>query len=130
VGRARRRARRERLLQRPPPGLPAAEAPAASPPPGQGAERPWSDRQWRKAERRRILLASLLPGPPQDVARRGGLHLLSVVVLHGALVCAVGLLLARAASGQWLPSYAAVVVLFVAVASQFASRAVNGRAGR
>lgn len=77
-----------------------------------------------------MLLASLLPGPPQDFARRGRLQLLAVVVLHALLVIAAGLLLARAFSGQWLPTYAGVLVLFVGVASQFASRAVNGRGQR
>ena len=67
-------------------------------------------------------------GPPQDLARRGRGGLLAVVALQAVVVLAVGLLLARAASGRWLPSYAGVVVLAVAVAVQFASRAVNGRA--
>jgi hypothetical protein len=90
-------------------------------------ERPWADPAFRKAERRRVLLASLLPGPPQAFARRGTAQLVAVAVLHALLVLAVGLAVARVVSGQWLPSYAGIVVLAVAVVSQFASRAVNGR---
>ncbi len=74
-----------------------------------------------------MLLASLLPGPPQRFARRGRPQLLTIVVLHAALVLLVGLLVARAVSGQWLPPYAGVVVLAVAAAGQFASRTANRR---
>ena len=91
------------------------------------ADQPWTDPAFRKAERRRVLLASLLPGPPQAFARRGTPQLVAVALLHAVLVLAVGLAVVRVVSGQWLPSYAGLVVLGVAVASQFASRAVNSR---
>lgn len=73
------------------------------------------------------MLASLLPGPPQAFARRGTPQLVAVAVLHATLVLVVGLVLVRLVSGQWLASYAGIVVLAVAVISQFASRAVNDR---
>lgn len=74
-----------------------------------------------------MLLLSLLPGPFQNLARRGRAGLLAVVVVHALLVLAAGLLVLRLVSGQWLPSYAGVTVLALGVASQFACRAVNGR---
>lgn len=91
---------------------------------------PWADPQWRKAERRRALLLTLLPGPFQTFARRGTLPMLGVVLLQLLLVFAVGLLLVRVVSGQWLPSYAGVTVLAIAVGLQFACRSVNLRAER
>jgi hypothetical protein len=97
-------------------------------PPGGPAARDLTDPQWRKQERHRILLLSLLPGPPQRLARSGRAGLTAVLALQMAIVTALGLLLARATTGQWLPSYAAVLVLGIAVAVQYGSRAVNSRA--
>lgn len=71
------------------------------------------------------MLLSLLPGPPQAFARRGTPQLVAVVLLHALLVAVAGLLIARAVSGEWLPSSVGLIVLGVAVASQFASRAIN-----
>jgi hypothetical protein len=133
MGRARKRARTG-----PPGGLPtvAERAGTVGRPPGGrgdgGGAGPsrgelLADPAWRRAERRRVLLAGLLPGPPQALARRGGRWLAVIVVLQSLLVLTTGLLLTRAVSGQWLPSYAGVVVLGTAVAAQFACRAANGR---
>ena len=77
-----------------------------------------------------MLLLGVLPGPPQRLASRGSAGLVAAVVVQTAVVLVVGLLVARALSGQWLPSYAGLVVLAVAVASQFLSRAVNSRAAK
>ena len=89
---------------------------------------PWADPQWRKAERRRALLLTLLPGPFQALARRGTLPMVGVVLLQLLLVFVVGLLLVRVVSGEWLPPYAGVTVLAIAVATQFVCRTVNLRA--
>ena len=88
---------------------------------------PVQDPAWRKAERRRVLLLGVLPGPPQRLAARGTAGLIAATVLQTLVVLVVGLLIARVVSGQWLPSYAGLLVLGVAVALQYVSRAVNSR---
>lgn len=95
---------------------------------GVAAEKPYADREWRKAERRRVLLLNLLPGRFQVYARRGGPQLAAVPALQLALVVVVGLLLLRGLTGEWLPRYAGVVVLAVAVVSQAVCRTANIRA--
>jgi hypothetical protein len=136
MGRARRRARQAH----PPGALPtvsAARETVGRAPDGQawrahGGGRTRNellgDKEWRKAERRRVLLLNLLPGPFQDVARRGRAGLLLVVAVQMALVVVAGLVLCRVTTGNWLPRYAGVVVLGLAVASQAVCRSVNTRA--
>ena len=120
MGRQRRQRNRAKPAQKP-----AVDAAVVDPAP---EGNPWADPQWRKAERRRALLLTLLPGPFQALARRGTLPMVGVVLLQLLLVFVVGLLLVRVVSGEWLPSYAGVTVLAIAVATQFLCRTVNLRA--
>lgn len=120
----RQRRQRNRAAAKPRTRRPEADAVVDPSPEGN----PWADPQWRKAERRRALLLTLLPGPFQAFARRGTLPMLGVVLLQLLLVFAVGLLLVRVISGRWLPPYAGVTVLAIAVATQFVCRSVNLRA--
>ena len=115
MGRQRKRDRLA-LQSPPPPAAPVRE------------DRPLHDRQWRKQERRRIARLNRLPDPFRTWADRGPLQLVAVNVLQALVAIAIGLLVTRAVSGAWLPPYAAVVVLAVAVAVQAVCRSVNRRA--
>jgi hypothetical protein len=122
VGRARKR---ERLAQR--------EATArGAPAPERRAPEDRSDRlrdpQWRRAERRRIARLNRLPDPFRSWGDRSRWHGAAVAVLQMLLVIAVTLPLLRVTTGQWLPPYAAIVALALAVATQAVCRSVNRRA--
>lgn len=99
-----------------------------APPPPPPVERPLHDKEWRRAERRRIARLNRLPGPFRDYADRGRPQAIAVNVLQGLIAIAIGLLVLRTATGQWLPAYSAVVVLAVAVGLQAVCRSVNKRA--
>lgn len=131
-----RRRRRERLARqagtRPPGALPADCGPSAaagSPPGGQpdDDERRLHDPAWRRAERRRIARLNRLPDPFRSWGDRSRAHAFAVGLLQGALVTVVGLVLLKLVTGDWLPPYAAIVVLALAVVSQAVCRGVNRR---
>ena len=112
-----RQRKRDRLAQAAPP-----------PPVPQQPERPLHDKEWRKAERRRIARLNRLPDPFRSWADRGRPHVVAVNVLQGLVAIAIGVSLMRLTTGQWLPPYAAIVVLAVAVVLQAWCRAVNKKA--
>ena len=101
---------------------------SAPPPPPRAPERPLHDKEWRKAERRRIARLNRLPDPFRSWADRSRGHAAAVNVLQGLLAIAIGLLLMRVVTGQWLPPYSAVIVLGIAVGLQAVCRSVNRRA--
>ena len=132
MGRARKRERAARLGQPPGGGAlrtgPAAPAPAAGAPDGQGPARPLDDPDWRRAERRRIARLNRLPDPFRTWGDRSRAHGMAVAALQMLLAIALTLPLLRLTTGQWLPPYAAVVALGVAVVLQGVCRSVNRRA--
>jgi hypothetical protein len=69
-----------------------------------------------------------LPDPFRSWGDQSRWHAFAVGLLQGALVTVIGLLLLKLTTGTWLPPYAAVVVLALAVASQAVCRSVNRRA--
>ena len=91
--------------------------------------RPTYDRAARRAERARIARLSRLPFL-YDFSLRGPGQAALVSLLQISLVIAVVLVPARLLTGQWLPPFAAVVVLAVAFGLQGLSRYLNARAGR
>lgn len=117
-----RRRKRERLARQS--GSPVS-APAPQPAAG---ERRLDDPAWRRAERRRVARLNRLPDPFRSWGDRSRWHAFAVGLLQGALVTVVGLLLLRLTTGTWLPPYAAVVVLALAVVSQAVCRSINRRA--
>lgn len=88
----------------------------------------YRDKDFRRAERARISRLNRLPGPLRTWADGGRPQAVLVALLQAALVIAVGLGLLKVLTGEWLPRYAALVVLALAVASQAVCRAVNKRA--
>jgi hypothetical protein len=127
VGRARRR---ERLARQGGAPRPAAAAGAAGRAPAEPVddERRLHDPQWRRAERRRIARLNRLPDPFRSWGDRSRAHAFAVAALQIALVVVLGMVLMRLTSGAWLPRYAAVVVLGLAVGSQAVCRSINRRA--
>lgn len=95
-----------------------------------GGDAAYRDPELRRAERRRVLLLNLLPGRFQDHARQGGLRLAFVAALQLVLVVVVGLIALRLVTGEWLPRYAGVVVMGLAVVSQAVCRSLNSRAAQ
>jgi hypothetical protein len=124
VGRSRKRARRLAASGEPlPPPVVAAPSTAHARP-----ERAIDDPEWRRAERRRIARLNRLPDPFRSWGDRSRGHAFAVAVLQMLLVIAVTLPLLRLTTGQWLPPYAAVVALALAVVTQAVCRSVNRRA--
>ena len=112
-------------------GAPAGTStpgPVGRAPFGDGAERRLDDPEWRRAERRRIARLNRLPDPLRSWADRSRGHALAVAALQGLLAILVTLPVLKAVTGDWLPPYAAVVALGVAVALQAVCRSVNRRA--
>ena len=132
MGRARKRARRAAAA--PPGALPtvsaASETVGRAPygDGGQGGERRLDDPEWRRAERRRIARLNRLPDPLRSWGDRSRGHAFLVAALQGTLAILITLPLLKVTTGQWLPAYAAVVALAVAVALQAVCRSVNRRA--
>jgi hypothetical protein len=129
MGRARRRARRAAQagptpVRRPPA---AVEPPAAPAPPAARPDR-IRDPEWRRAERRRIARLNRLPDPVRSWADRSRWHAAAAAFLQMGLVIAVTLVLLRVTVGAWLPPYAAVVALALAVTTQYVCRGINARA--
>jgi hypothetical protein len=87
-------------------------------------------KEHRREQRVRVTRLGRLPGPFQAFGNRSRRHAALVWVLQGLLVLAVALPVLRLVTGQWLPSYAGVVVLALALALQSACRKVNLRAER
>lgn len=93
------------------------------------AERPRLDKQARRAERARINRLSRLP-LLYDFALRGRRQALLAGLVQVLLAIALTLVPLRLATGRWLPTGAALIVLAVAFALQALSRYLNARAGR
>lgn len=120
-----RRRKRERLARQA--GLKTA-GPTVTTPALDDGERRLHDPAWRKAERRRVARLNRLPDPFRSWGDRSRGHAFAIGLLQGALVTVVGLLLLKLTTGTWLPPYAAVVVLALAVVSQAVCRSINKRA--
>ena len=90
---------------------------------------PRLDKAARRAERARINRLSRLPGL-YELAERGTAGVIVAGLLQVSLALALGLVPLRLATGQWLPTGAALVVLAVAFGLQFLARYLNARAGR
>ncbi len=86
-------------------------------------------REHRRAERARIVALSKLPFL-YDFALRGRSQAIVAVLLQSALAIALGLVLARVVSGEWLPGWVLFLVLAVSIALQAAARYLNAQAGR
>ncbi len=82
----------------------------------------------RKAQRARVTRLGRLPGPFQSFGNRSRARAALVWLLQGLLVLAVALPVLRLTTGQWLPRYAGIVVLALALVVQSACRRVNLRA--
>ena len=82
-------------------------------------------REHRRAERARVTRLGRLPGPFMAFGDRGRPQAALVWLLQWGLVLLVGLGGCRLVTGQWLPRYAAVVVLVCAVGLQALCRRVN-----
>lgn len=138
MGRARKRARRAAAGGLPPAaGAPgrapygtAASGPARAAGTAPDGERPIDDPEWRRAERRRIARLNRLPDPVRSWADRSRGHAAAAAVLQ--MLVAIGITLPglKLATGEWLPPWAAIAALAVAVSLQAACRAVNRRADR
>jgi hypothetical protein len=139
VGRSRKRERLARKGGTSPAGaLPAGtraagtagRAPGGQPSPGTaaGGDRPLHDPQWRRAERRRIARQTRLPDPFRSWGDRSRAHAAAVVVAQMVLVVVLTLTLMRVTTGTWLPRYAAVAALAVALVVQAVCRRINQRA--
>jgi hypothetical protein len=127
VGRARKRARRLAESGEPlPPPVVAGPSPAQARP--ARGERPLDDPEFRRAERRRIARLNRLPDPFRSWGDRSRGHAFAVAVLQMLLVLAVTLPLLKVTTGSWLPPYAAVVALALAVLTQAVCRSINRRA--
>jgi hypothetical protein len=135
VGRARRRARLARQAGGPP-AVPGPEKTARRAPDGRGNggegapehRRQIDDPAWRRAERRRVARLSRLPDPIRSWADRSRGHAAAAAVLQMLLAIALTLVGLKLTTGDWLPPYAAIVALAVAVGLQFVCRGINGRA--
>jgi hypothetical protein len=127
VGRSRRRARRLAASGEPLPP-PVVAAPSPSHARGERPARPVHDPEFRRAERRRIARLNRLPDPFRSWGDRSRGHAFAVAVLQMLLVIAVTLPLLKVTTGQWLPPYAAIVALALAVLTQAVCRSVNRRA--
>jgi hypothetical protein len=91
-------------------------------------QRRLQDPEWRRAERRRIARLNRLPDPFRSWGDKSRWHGAAVTFLQLWLVVVVTLLLMKATTGVWLPQWAPVVALALAVGTQFACRAINLRA--
>ena len=85
-------------------------------------------KEHRRAERARVTRLGRLPGPFMAFGDRSRGHAVLVWLLQWTLLVAVGLSLCRLVTGDWLPSYAGVVVLALAIALQSLNRSINLRA--
>ncbi len=86
-------------------------------------------REHRRAERARVVQLSKLPFL-YDFALRGLPQAIVAVLLQSALAIAIGLLIAKVATGEWLPGWILFLVLAVSFALQGAARYLNAQAGR
>ena len=93
---------------------------------GSGPER--FSKEHRREQRARVTRLGRLPGPFQTFGNRGKPQAALVWVLQGLLVLAVALPVLKLATGQWLPPFAGVVVLALALVLQAACRKVNLKA--
>ena len=85
-------------------------------------------REHRRAERARVTRLGRLPGPFMTFADRGRPQAALVWLLQWTLLIVVGLGLCRLVTGDWLPTYAGVVVLALAIGLQSLNRSINLRA--
>jgi hypothetical protein len=87
-------------------------------------------KEHRRQQRARVTRLGRLPGPFQAFGNRSRAHGALVWIVQGLLVLAVALPLLKLFTGQWLPPYAGVVVLALALVLQSACRKVNLKAER
>ena len=85
-------------------------------------------KEHRREQRQRLTRLGRLPGPFQSFGNRSRAHGALVWVLQGLLVLAVTLPVLKLVTDQWLPPFAGVLVLGVALALQSACRKVNLKA--
>ena len=85
-------------------------------------------KEHRRAERARVTRLGRLPGPFMAFGDRSRGHAVLVWLLQFSLVIGVGLGLCRLVTGDWLPAYAGVVVLALAIGLQSLNRSANLRA--
>lgn len=85
-------------------------------------------KEHRRAERARVTRLGRLPGPFLSFGDRSRSHAALVWVLQWTLLLVVGLGALKVLTGQWLPRYASIVVLALALGLQSLNRAVNLRA--
>jgi hypothetical protein len=85
-------------------------------------------KEHRRAERARVTRLGRLPGPFMAFADRGRPQAAVVWLLQWTLLVAVGLTLCRLVTGDWLPRFAGVVVLALAIGLQSLNRSINLRA--
>jgi predicted nucleic acid-binding Zn ribbon protein len=85
-------------------------------------------KEHRRQQRARVTRLGRLPGPFQTFGNRSRGHAALVWILQALIVLAVALPLLKVITGQWLPPFAGVVVLALALALQSACRKVNLKA--
>ncbi len=85
-------------------------------------------REHRRAERARVTRLGRLPGPFLAFGDRSRGHAALVWVLQWTLLLVVGLGALKLLTGQWLPRYASIVILALAIALQSLNRSINLRA--
>lgn len=85
-------------------------------------------KEHRREQRQRVTRLGRLPGPFQTFGNKSRAHGAAVWVLQGLLVLAMTLPILKLVTGQWLPPFAGVVVLGVALVLQSTCRKVNLRA--
>ena len=87
-------------------------------------------KEHRRQQRARVTRLGRLPGPFQAFGNRSKANGAIVWVLQALLVLAVALPVLKLATGRWLPPYAGVVVLALALGLQALCRKVNLKAER
>ncbi len=85
-------------------------------------------KEHRRAERARLTRLGRLPGPFMAFGDRSRGHAALVWALQWTLLLVVGLGALKLLTGQWLPRYASIVVLTLALALQSLNRSINLRA--
>ena len=87
-------------------------------------------KEHRREQRARVTRLGRLPGPFQTFGNRSKAHGAAVWILQGLLVLAVALPVLELLTGQWLPPFAGIVVLALALVLQWACLKVNLKAER
>lgn len=85
-------------------------------------------KEHRREQRARVTRLGRLPGPFQTFGNRSRAHGALVWILQALIVLAIALPVLRLVTGQWLPPFAGVFVLAVALVFQSACRRANLKA--